>query len=78
MTARWPAMMKRATAAEYLDMSVASFEAEILAGRLPSGVVFGGREHWYRDALDRAIALIAGETLSDAEAEFRRRYGQAA
>jgi hypothetical protein len=43
MTA-WPAMMKRKTAAAYCDMSEAAFEREILAGRLPGGVTFGGRE----------------------------------
>lgn len=78
MTDRWPAMMKRATAAAYCDISIASFEREIVAGRLPSGVVFGGREHWHREALDRALAAIAGENVSDIDAELRRRYGKAA
>lgn len=78
MTDRWPAMMKRATAAAYCDISIASFEREIVAGRLPSGVVFGGREHWHREALDRALAAIAGESVGDIDAELRRRYGKAA
>ena len=45
MTARWPALMKRATAAEYLDISEDAFVREIMAGRVPEGVLFGGRLH---------------------------------
>lgn len=78
MTARWPAMMKRRTAAEYLDMSEAAFEREIVNGRLPAPVIMGGRDHWSKDALDRALAAIVGSNMSEAEAEFRRRYGEAA
>lgn len=74
----WPKMMKRATAAAYCDISIASFEREIVAGRLPSGVIFGGREHWHKDALDIALAAIAGADTDSIEAELRRRYGKAA
>lgn len=70
--------MKRKTAAEYLDMSEAAFEREVIAGRLPAPVVIGGRDHWSKQAVDRALAAIAGEDVSEAEAEFRRRYGEAA
>lgn len=76
--ARWPAMMKRKTAAEYCDMSESAFEREIIAGRLPAGVMFGGREHWRKEALDGAFARLSGEAVPD----YRRRamgdYGQAA
>ena len=80
VTARWPAMMKRKTAAEYCDMSEAAFEREIMAGRLPSSVMFGGREHWRKESLDAAFSRLAGE--ADKVPEYRRRalgdYGQAA
>jgi len=58
----WPQMMKRATAAEYCDMSVSAFTGEILRGRLPCAVVFGGRDHWHKPALDAALARIAGDS----------------
>lgn len=41
---RWPAMMKRKTAAEYADLSEAAFVREVAAGRLPPAIIFGGRE----------------------------------
>lgn len=79
MSARWPAMMKRKTAADYCDMSVPSFEREIIAGRLPSGVMFGGLEHWHKEALDRALAVIAGEAVvPDYRKKLQDRYGQKA
>ncbi len=78
MSDKWPAMMKRATAAQYCDISIASFEREIVAGRLPAGVIFGGREHWHREALDRALLAIAGADTDSIEEELRRRYGKAA
>jgi|APMI01.1.fsa_nt_gi hypothetical protein len=62
MTAtRWPALMKRKTAAEYLDMSEAAFEREVAGGRLPTSIMVGGREHWRKDALDSAIARLSGD-----------------
>lgn len=78
MTA-WPRMMKRQTAAQYCDMSVAAFEREILAGRLPSPVLLGGREHWCKNALDKALDQIAGVGPVPAYlAEFEARYGSQA
>lgn len=70
MTARWPHMMKRATAAEYCDLSVNAFVAEVSAGRLPSPTNLGGRDHWFRPALDKALARIAGNAQADYEQEF--------
>jgi len=79
MTARWPSMMKRATAAEYCDMSEAAFEREIAAGRIPTGVSFGGRIHWRKEAIDKALDRVSGEVVDDAEAKFwERRRGKAA
>ncbi|SLK04037.1 hypothetical protein [Novosphingobium mathurense] len=70
---RWPALMKRKTAAEYCDLSEQAFLREVASGRLPPAVLFGGRDHWHKEALDRALALLCGEREDDAEAEFWRR-----
>ena len=77
---RWPAMMTRKTASLYCDVSIASFEREIVAGRLPSGVMLGGREHWHKPALDAALARIAGEVddMPEYRRKHRERYGKAA
>jgi len=73
---RWPRMMKRATAAEYVDLSIPSFDREINDGRLPAGVMLGNREHWCRDALDRALdALTGNHGEADYREELRKRYG---
>ncbi len=75
----WPRMMKRATAARYCDMSEAAFEREITAGRLPSPVMLGGREHWCIKALDRALDSITGaDAEPDYLKELKARYGKAA
>lgn len=78
--ARWPGMMQRKTAAAYCDLSVPSFEKEITAGRLPAGVMFGGREHWLKESLDKALARIAGQVDDDDEISkvLGERYGKAA
>lgn len=78
--ARWPAMMKRKTAAEYCDMSEAAFEREIIAGRLPASLMFGGREHWRKDALDAAFERLSGgeEELPDYRRKAMEKYGKAA
>lgn len=68
----WPAAMKRKTAAAYLDMSEAAFEREIIAGRLPAGFMFGGREHWHKAAIDKALDRITGGD-ADEVPEYRRR-----
>ena len=76
---RWPAMMRRATAAEYCDMSEAAFEREIAKGQLPCGVSFGGRIHWRKEAIDKALDRVSGEALDDVEEKFwERRRGKAA
>lgn len=80
MTAtRWPALMKRKTAAEYLDMSEAAFEREVAGGRLPASIMVGGREHWRKDALDSAIARLSGDVeMPPHLRRFHERYGNAA
>ena len=77
--ARWPRLMKRKTAAEYCDLTEQAFEREMLAGRLPAAVQFGGREHWDKAALDVAISQLTGEgEVPDYRRELREQYGQAA
>ena len=76
---RWPRMMRRKTAAEYVDLSESAFEREVLAGRLPSPVMLGGREHWDVRALDEALNQIAGiEAEPDYRKNLKDRYGEAA
>ena len=77
MTARAypPAMMKLKTAAEYVDMSVAAFEREVAAGRFPQPVMLGKREHWYRNAIDRSLAVLAGDI--EPEWDDLKLYGNA-
>lgn len=54
-------MMLRKTAVQYCDISDAQFGREVMDRRLPQPVLFGGKEHWHRASLDRALAVIAGE-----------------
>ena len=76
MSARWPQAMKRKTAAAYVDMSESAFTREVDAGRLPAPVVLGGREHWSKPALDRALAILAGDApMPEWEEELEQRYG---
>jgi predicted DNA-binding transcriptional regulator AlpA len=75
--------MKRNTAAAYLDLSVNSLLREVRAGRLPQPISIGGRDHWRKDALDKAIDNLDGLQNADsgepaALKELRKRYGQAA
>lgn len=53
-------MMKRATAALYCELSIAGFEREIAAGRLPIPVKLDNTDHWCRVQLDEAIDLLTG------------------
>lgn len=73
MTAATPYMMKLDTASAYCDLSRSAFIGEVAAGRLPSPVNFGGREHWLRPALEKAMLRIAGEMAADYEQEFWNR-----
>lgn len=81
MSSRWPGMLKRKTAAEYLDMSEAAFEREVSAGRIPQPVTLGNRPHWRKDAIDAALARLTGDgdgAEPDYIRETRERYGKAA
>ena len=61
----WPRMMKRATAAAYLDLSEAAFEREVMDGVVPMPVKLGGREHWCRLAIDAAMDRLTGDHIPD-------------
>lgn len=63
-------MMKADTAAQYCDLSRSAFLGEVAAGRLPSPIDLGGRDHWFRPALDKSLAIIAGEAQTEYEREF--------
>lgn len=68
-------MMKADTAAQYCDLSRSAFLGEVAGGRLPSPVNLGGRDHWFRPALDKALAIIAGEAeMPEYRKELQRRY----
>lgn len=75
MTHGWPGMMKRRTAAAYLDMTEPAFAREVLAGRLPPAIMLGAREHWRKDAIDAAIAALSGDGKPDYLKDFENRYG---
>jgi predicted DNA-binding transcriptional regulator AlpA len=74
----WPGMMKRKTAAAYCDLSEAAFEREVIAGRLPASVMLGGREHWRKEAIDRALDLIGGNVDQSYRRKLQQRLGRAA
>jgi hypothetical protein len=57
----WPRMMKRGTAARYLDLTPAELDREVAAGRLPHPVMLGKDEHWSRATLDERLAQLTGE-----------------
>jgi hypothetical protein len=70
--------MKLASAAAYCDLSPAAFQREVAAGRLPVGRAIGGKEHWDKNALDRAIDALMGSGEPDWRQNLRKRYGEAA
>lgn len=78
MAERWPRLMKLANAAAYCDLTPAAFEREVFAGKLPVGRLIGGKEHWDKVALDRAIDALMGNGEADWRKELRKRYGEAA
>lgn len=76
--ARWPRLMKLATAAAYCDLSPAAFMREVETGRLPASQMIGAREHWDKVAIDRAIDALMGGGEPDWRQSLRKRYGKAA
>jgi hypothetical protein len=63
--------MRRKTAAAYLDLAEAAFEREVAIGVLPPSFLLGGKPHWRKEALDKALAIIAGD---DQVPEHIRRF----
>ncbi|MBA3879012.1 MAG: hypothetical protein C0500_04785 [Sphingobium sp.] len=61
----WPALMCRATAARYCDMTPAEFEGEVLAARLPMPMRIGKNDKWRRAAIDDALDQLAGGAGGD-------------
>ncbi len=78
MASAWPRLMKLANAAAYVDMTAPAFLREVESGRLPAGRLVGGKEHWDKLALDRAVDAIMGGGEPDWRKDLRRRYGKAA
>jgi hypothetical protein len=65
----WPAMMRRPFAAAFCGVTVAEFEREVAAGRLPAPVDFAGGESWSRVQLAEALGSILGEREADWRAQ---------
>lgn len=71
--ARWPEMLGQRDAADYCSLSIAAFEREVYAGRLPAPVRFGGKDHWRKAAIDKALDILTGEAShAGADAPYRR------
>jgi len=58
-----PAAMRRATAARFCELSVAEFERQVAAGRLPGPIFLGKHERWCRAQLEKALLVLAGEDV---------------
>lgn len=54
-------MMLRPMAADYCQLSVAEFEREIIAGRLPMPVKLGKRDHWSKARLDECLDRLTSD-----------------
>ena len=78
MSARWPQLMKRRTLAEYLDISEAAVERQVIAGTLPTPVTFAGRAHWRKDQVDAALAGLSGDDVPEYRRKLQAKYGKAA
>lgn len=65
--ARWPEMMLERDAADYCSLSLAAFQREVYAGRLPGPVRFGGKDHWRKSIIDRALDVLTGDAPTQAE-----------
>lgn len=61
----WPCMMRQSLAAKYCDLTVAEFEREVSTGRLPAPVTLGNGERWSRAQLDKALAILTGDSKPD-------------
>ena len=57
----WPRMMRKSTAAAYLDITDAAFQRAVDSGQLPQPVEFGGTKLWSRPAIDLVCEGVAGD-----------------
>lgn len=73
LIARWPEMLLQRDAADYCSLSLAAFQTEVYAGRLPSPVRFGGKDHWRKSQIDAALDALTGDgKVMGNEAPYRR------
>lgn len=70
----WPQAMKRKTAAAYCEIGIAAFEAAIEKGVLPASFMLGGREHWHKPSLDKALERLAGWSERDEMPDYERAF----
>lgn len=61
----WPQAMKRRTAAAYLDLSLAEFDAEVAGARLPRGFMLGRSLHWARASINEHVNCLSAEVTPD-------------
>lgn len=74
---RWPRSMRKATAAEYVERSVAVFDRMVAEGTMPEPFDLGGAEAWDIQDLDNAIdALKAGARQRGSWLKDAERYAQ--
>lgn len=74
---RWPRTMRKATAAEYVERSVATFDRMVADGTMPEPFFLGGAEAWDIQDLDQAVdALKAGARRQGSWLKDAERYAQ--
>ncbi|KQM64682.1 MULTISPECIES: hypothetical protein [unclassified Sphingomonas] len=57
--------MTERTAAAYLDGSVALLEKQVSKGIMPIPIFYDGKPMWQKEAIDLALARLAGEVAPD-------------
>ncbi len=80
MTERWPQLMSKATAAEYLDVSTSTLNREIAGGRIRARLM-RGKPMYSRDDLDSYIESLEigrGECAANIVRERKEREAKAA
>ena len=61
----WPVLMKRKTAAQCCDMTLAEFDKAVFDGELPMPILVAGKQHWAFCEIERRLAIMTGETEKD-------------
>ncbi len=57
--------MTQATAAAYLDGSVALLEKQVSMGIMPMPISYADKPMWRKEAIDLALGRLAGEVAPD-------------